>query len=455
MILEQLPDIPRWYTGLAEWAAALVYIQLVLPRFSRAKQWSALALGLPFFIGLQIWVGLWPIELWTVGMALAVLSIFAFIHLTCDISLKDSGYLAARAFVLAELVASLQWQLWVHGRQLTTMDQGTDNRGIYVASIVFVCIAYAAGFGAAYLVERRNFARQEPLEVEGRSLITAVAIALVTFLVSNISFVSIATPISGQGGKDVFYIRTLVDLVGFIALYAQQSNRDQVRNALELAKAKLIMSSQHDQYLQSKRNIEELNRMHHDLKYYVEAIRHEESADQRSDFLNKLEDSIRGYESEIQTGNHMLDIVLNSKMQRCLQENISMPVMVQGQALAFMDSMSLSSLFGNALDNAIEASLRIPQPEQRLIRVSVFTQGDFVMARFENHYPHPVEFVDGLPRTTKKNRRRHGHGTANMKRVVESYGGSLTTELEDDWFSVRALIPTPGQDTPPTDYQTS
>lgn len=442
MILDPLPDIPRWYTGLAEWAAVLVYIRLMPPRFSIKTQWAVVAAGIPFLIGLQMLLGSWDLSLWMVGMAIAVLSLFGFVYLTCDVSLKDSAYLAARVFVLAELVASLQWQLWIHSAAWFGSGGMPPNDARLIAGkYVFLIVGYGMGFAAVYMAEERNFRRNTPIEVEGRNVITSVAIALGTFLVSNVSFFTIATPLSGRLGDDVFYIRTLVDLVGFIALYAQQSNRNQVRNALELAKTRLIMHSQHDQYIQSKRNIEELNRMHHDLKYYVDAIRHEESADRRSSYLNDLEDSIRGYESEIQTGHQLLDIILMSKMQRCLHENISMTVMVQGEALAFMDSMSMSSLFGNALDNAIEASLKIPVPEQRLIKVSVFTQADFVMIRFENHYPHPVDFVAGVPRTTKKNRYRHGYGAGNMRRVTESYGGSLTLGVEGDWFVVRALIP--------------
>src|SRR5690625_898382 len=111
---ELLPDIPRWYTGIAEWAAAVVYILLARPRGSTTKRWLWVITALPVFILLQEFAGELPLILWTLGMAMAVLAIYLFIYLTCDISTKDAGYLTARAFVLAELVASLQWQLWVH-----------------------------------------------------------------------------------------------------------------------------------------------------------------------------------------------------------------------------------------------------------------------------------------------------------------------------------------------------
>ena len=115
--------------------------------------------------------------------------------------------------------------------------------------------------------------------------------------------------------------------------------------------------------------------------------------------------------------------------------------MVEGKAVDFIDAMELAALFGNALDNAIEAELKVAEPEKRIIKVSIFTQDAFVMIRIENYCPWPVTFANGLPVTTKADRSRHGYGTASMLSIVEQYDGSLTMSVEDDWYVMRALIP--------------
>jgi len=438
---EILPDIPRWYTGIAEWSAAVVYIFLMRPRVSHTRRYVWVAAALPVFVLLQEFAGQLPLALWTFGMTAAVFAMFAFIYLTCDISIVDAGYLTARGFVLAELVASLQWQLWVHWTPRTpSLALGTAN---FVASIALLVVAYGIAFFAAYRLERRNFPRPHYLGIDSSTLVVSVAIGLATFLVSNLSFLTPSTPFSGQAGMDIFYIRTLVDLAGFVALYAQQSHRNQVSKAMELTQANIILQSQQEQFLQSKRNIEELNRIHHDFKYYVDAIRHEESADRRSEYLLQLEDSLRGYESEIQTGNDLLDVILSSKMERCLQEDIAMTHVVDGDSLKFIEPMQLAALFGNAVDNAIEACLKIPDPEKRLIKVSTTSQHQFVLIRVENYWPHPVDFVDGLPQSTKADRAKHGFGTSNMRNIAQRYGGSLKIDLSDDWYRLAVLIPKP------------
>lgn len=438
MILEALPDIPRLYTGIAEWAGALVYILIMRPRFRRWRRWLTIVGMLPVMIGLQVFVGMWPLSMWMLGMAAAVLTMFGFVYACTDTSARDAGYLTARAFVLAELVASLQWQLEMYDFKYIVPETFASSTAVRVA---FFVVSYAVAYAIAYAMESRNFHRRMRLGIDTRTLVVSVATALVTFLVSNISFLTTNVPFSGSMGNDVFYIRTLVDLAGFVSLYAQQSSHNAIRDALELAQAKIIMRAQHDQYLQSKRNIDELNRMHHDLKHYAAAIRAESSADRRSEYLQALEDSIRGYESEIQTGNNVLDIILASKKERCLQEGITMTTMVDGNALSHIDAIALSTLFGNALDNAIEAEMKVPDHEQRIIKVDVFREGDFVLIRVENYCPWALKFVDGLPETTKNDRSRHGFGTYSIRSVVEEQGGTLTMNLEDQWFILRALLP--------------
>ncbi|HIY66566.1 MAG TPA: GHKL domain-containing protein [Candidatus Agrococcus pullicola] len=436
-----LPDIPRWYTGLAEWGAALVYISMMRRRLTSWRFLIVVAAALPIFIVLQETAGLLPVGLWMVGMAASTLMMFAFVALTCELSVRDSGYVTVRAFVLAELVASLQWQLWVHWvPEEPTVELGT---GRFISAMILLVVCYSACFFVAHRVERRNIRPRERLGVSQRALVSSIAIGLATFFVSNMSFVITSTPFSGTNPMDIFYIRTLVDLAGFVALYTQQGHRNETQRAMELAETSLLMQLQHEQYLQSKRNIGELNRMHHDLRYYVAAIRAEESADRRSEYLSELESSIRGYESEIKTGNGALDIILSAKMEKCLQEEISMTHVIDGEAVAFIDLPRLSALFGNAIDNAIEACRQIEDIDQRILKVSVFTRSGFVMIRIENYWEGEVEFVRGLPRTTKANRERHGFGTQSMRRIAEDLSGSISFRHEDSWFQVRVLIPQP------------
>lgn len=442
-ITNQLPDIPRLYTGIAEWSAVVVYVFVAGARFRGFRTYALLAAALPALIGLQLILGGLRIELWTIGMVTAATTMWALIFLCGSTRKRDAVYLAARAFILAEFVQSLQWQLWVYWYKEESAPEAWTSA--YFLGLAFLLFAYAAAFGLAYFAERRNFPSGTWAGIDTYSVAMAVAIAALAFAFSNMSFMFPGTIFTGSSGQDVFNIRTLVAFIGFVALYVQQSRRNHLYAVNELAQTQLIMESQHSQYLQSKRNIDDLNRMHHDLKYYVQAIRQEESADRREEYLTRLESTVRGYESEIRTGHAPIDIILSTHMSRCVREDIAMTTMVDGAALKFMDLMSLSTLFGNALDNAIEASRRIKDHEQRIIKITAFNRHDFVIITIENHWPFNVEFVEGIPQTTKADRARHGFGSRSIRRIAEEYQGSATFANENGWFAVRILIPRPAQ----------
>lgn len=436
MIEDVLTDIPRVYTALAEWSACLVYITLIRKRLPRPRLGIVMTLGLATMSGVQTLAGTFPIALWMLGMALAVAVMYGFVYLCADVSARDAGYFVARAFVLAELVASLQWQLHSY---FFTSESGIATLG----TATLLVGVYGAAFAVAFVIERRHFPVDRPLNVDRRGLLSAVAIAAITFLMSNLSFVSTSTPFSGRGGLEIFYIRTLVDLAGYVALYAQQGQRLEMRRATEVEAINRILHSQHEQYLASKRNIDVVNRKYHDLKHYINAIRAESNPDARAGYLDQLEDSIRGYEAQIETGNTVLDTILTTKSSLCADHGITLTCVADGSALAFMDVMDVSALFGNALDNAIEAVIALPDPEHRLIQVAVYAQDSFVMVRVENYYEGGLTFHDGLPRTTKGDSLRHGYGLKNMRQIAEGYNGTLTVHAEDNWFVVRVLVPRP------------
>ena len=441
MTPEAVPDIPRLVTGIAEWSAVVIYVRISRPRFPGWAHAAMITAMLPAFIALQLVLGILPLPLWAFGMALAALAMFTAIRIGARLEGKASVYVAARAFVLAEFVQSLHWQLWVHWRAEDAYPvPWTPNFYLLSASIVIV---YGTAFVLAYIAERRNAGRIPWLGVDSYNAATAFAIAILAFAFSNVSFVTTETPFSGSTGPDVFYIRTLVAFIGYVALFMQESRRNELRASGELAQTQFIMQRQHAQYLQSKRNRDELRRIHHDLKHYIHAIREEESPERRAEYLAELESTVRGFESEIRTGHAALDIILATQMARCIKEDISFTTMVNGESLAFIDLVSLSAIVGNALDNAVEASMRIPDPDKRIIKLTAFNRQNFVIITVENYWPYTVNFDDGLPTTTKEDRSLHGIGTRSIRTIAQSYSGSATFTVTDDWFTVRILIPQP------------
>ena len=379
-----LPDIPRLYTALAECLAVLLFTPALAPRFSKTVTagvtllWAAV---LSAFLGLT---GNVPGGLWIPCMAAAIGFSYLYLWGVWNITLLEAGYHCARAFILAELAASVEWQLH--------------------------CALWPArsAWGALSLL----------------------LLALTAFAVSNLGFLP-----GSDINMSIFSIRTLVDFSGVLILTVQH---EQLReNALhgELAAMDEVLHRQYEQYKRSKEGINLINRRYHELKVQLARIREEQDQTKQNAAIAAMEQNIRQYEAENKTGNPVLDTLLTAKTMECQQENITITSVADGRMLGFLTIRELCTIVGVALDNAIAAVRAEPDPEKRLIKVAVYSQGGFAMLRFE-HYTEtaPALDADGLPQ---------GTDLKSVRTTAQQHGGSMTLHWENNWCTLRILFPLP------------
>ncbi|MDM8323141.1 GHKL domain-containing protein [Bifidobacterium pullorum] len=435
-IVNALPDIPRLYTAISEWLGCLVYVCVLYRRVSLQRTILVVALGLPVLIGLQYLAGMMSLPFWIFGMCLAAAGMFAIVMLSIGTGKREGLYITARAFILGELIASLHWQLVTFARHALGLTP------TWWQSHITLVVTYGLCFFIAYTVERGNFSQTQPTVPTMSAAVMTLATTLITFAISNLSFVSTNTPFSGTIGQEVFYIRTLVDLCGFVILYAQQEQARRLASNLELASIDAQLKSQHQEYLQSKENLDSIGRLAHDLKHQIAALRAQVDPEHMAAGFEQLEASVQQYSAQQHTGNPVLDVILTAKTHTCADRGITFTAVADGKLLDGMSSMDIASLFGNALDNAIEATSKLSDPEKRLIRLALYRQGQFVVLRVENYYDSALKTdTEGNLRTTKKDTRSHGFGVKSIRHIVQQYGGEVTIRTKDHWFTLTALVP--------------
>lgn len=434
MDITSLMDTPRLFTAAAEWGACLIYIFILHRKITGKKLAAVLAGALAVFVVYHQIAGILPIWLWIPGMAGAISLMWAFLHLIGEGSWKDSAYCCVRAFVLAEFTASIHWQLYVWW----AVTFRRENRLLEAVSMLLM---YVLIFAAAYLLEKEQIPSDERMHVNGKELSGAVLIALGAFGISNISFVMPNTPFSSVT-RSILYVRTLVDFSGFVMLYALQDKREELRMRSENQSMNIILQHQYDQYRLSIDNIELLRREFHDLKHYMIAIRSEQDPLKKEQYLLEMEEAILTQEALTNTGNGVLDVILTTKSTYCMQNNITFTCMADGSLISFMHVKDICSVFGNALDNAIECVSQFEDPEKRLISLSMHRQNRFLMIQCENYTGKDLILkTDELPQTTKGNAGYHGYGLKSIRHAVQKYGGTMKLHARDNWFTLQILIP--------------
>lgn len=431
-----LPDIPRYYTALAEWLACVVIIFHIKKRFTGFK----LAILCTFTLVIQILFlegtggleGVW----WLLCMIAAIGLMVLFIALCADTNGKDALYYGAYAFLMAETAASLEWQLYLFGCEKYAA------YGVLYEYTVLI-LSYGAMFFVFWKLCGLFLEKEQRLDVESKDLLAVIVLTGSVFFVSNLGFVTENTPFSGLYAREIFNIRTFADIAGLAALFAYHIQwRDQkVRRELESIRS--ILHSQYIQYQQSQQTLELIHYKYHDLKHYIIALRAEQKDGGKNACLDRLEEEIRQYETQNKTGNEVLDTLLGAKGMECQKEGIELTCVADGSLLGFMDVMDICSIFGNALDNAIECEKKLAEPEKRMIHLHVSSKRNFLMIKIENYYEGKIRFEQELPVTTKKEKEFHGYGLKSLKYTVHQYKGEVDISTEHNWFCLRILIPLP------------
>lgn len=230
-----------------------------------------------------------------------------------------------------------------------------------------------------------------------------------------------------------FYCITLLYLQS--ALFKKSSMRK------ELETIQLLWHQQKGQYQLSKETIERINHKCHDLKHQVQAIRAVKDEKERETYLEKIEKSVQIYSAIVRTGNEILDTILTEKSLICENSGIHINCVADGSLLAFMNPVDLYTLFGNALDNAIEAVRKLESKEKRVIDIMLYERQSFLMLQIVNPMCGEVKFEDGLPLTTKAKNGYHGYGMKSMLHTIQKYEGHLTTEVKNGCFYFNVMLP--------------
>ena len=429
-----IPDIPRFYTAIAEWLSCGMFVLLLGPKIKKlylAVFGAIYLLLLALFMEITATITLW---LWIPCMLVAFFSMAGFIVLCSRISFYESVYYAILAFSVAECIASLEWQI------VNYFYRDVKLMPIYVEIIIIALVYGGILFAIGYLFKNRMTADNR-LKIEMKDWFTAIIIGVIVFFFSNLSFMTLDTPFSGQYSREIANMRTLVDIAGISILYAHfvSCRNNMVRQELDAVQNAL--QNQYKQYQQSRESIDLINMKYHDLKHQINMLREMNDNEQRDAILDRMEADIKAYELQNKTGNSVLDTLLTGKSVYCNNHGITMTVVADGSLLDFMDAMDICSIFGNALDNAIESVTKIQEKEKRLIHLTVSRVKSFVMIRVQNYFEGGIDVGEGDILTTKKDKKFHGYGIKSIKYTANRYGGVVNIQAENQWFELKILIP--------------
>lgn len=133
-----------------------------------------------------------------------------------------------------------------------------------------------------------------------------------------------------------------------------------------------------------------------------------------------------------------MNAVLTEYSARCEDSNISFVCHVRVDS-SKLPATELCLILNNALENAVEACLKLPEKERK-IKVQAAVKQNRFLIRVSNSFNGVVRKKAGLP-VTEKAGKEHGYGLSNIQRAAQRKGGSVTHRAENGYFVLDVELP--------------
>lgn len=353
-------------------------------------------------------------------------AITVFCFFICKITLKEAVYCVACAYI-TQHVSYCFYQI------LCRPDGSQPVYSPYyiLVSIIVITMVY-------YAVVRR-------LPENGRYNIdlkfSMFSLCLILLLVLVLSIV--ADDFYNMDRSKLYYVCMAYDMICCIfVLWEQVDYKKKLKRQREQDMEKQLWIKQKELYKLRKDDIETINMICHDLKKHLESLKLFANEEERLEYYNRVNKTIQSYDSQLETGSKVLDILLTQKNLICMKNDIDLTCVADGKKMNFIHAVDLYTILGNAIDNAIESVLTVSDPERKIISVSVWTKGKLLLMQVENYFENKdLTFENGLPLTTKKESDGHGYGLKSIRNSVEKYDGCMDVSVQNNMFKLMVFIP--------------
>ena len=383
------------------------------------------------------WDSLASISMLLLIYVLALLLMVGVVLACCNVSFAHAFFYAGAAYTVQNLTFVLRIIVMnaLRPAMVSEMSRGLD---------LFLSFAtIALGTALFYLLFIRRLGREGIDVVSSTSAIVAISAALFFNIVFSAACNGLTGDSVSTGQASVFRL-TQVGL-SVLILYMEYELLLNRRLQVEAATTSQLILDRERQYETSRDTIDAINIKMHDIRHQ---IRHLEDGSEgttvlSSEMLREIAKGVSIYDSAVKTGNDALDTILTEKSLLCDSLGIEFTCSADGSRLSFLSPAELYSLFGNMLDNAIEATRSLENPEKRVITLGVRFNAGLITIHEENYFAGKVQFAEHVPQSTKNDPLNHGYGFRSMKMIVEGHGGVIDCGTSGDVFCLDIAIPIP------------
>lgn len=210
----------------------------------------------------------------------------------------------------------------------------------------------------------------------------------------------------------------------------------------------LLLYKRHIELFQQEQFLEEaaaaeMLELRHDMKQHLVCLQKLLLENLKAEALDTIEELIGSVERKgalkSNTGNIVVDALVNHAWSEAVEKKIDFQVRLDSLSGVVIPNAELCILLGNALDNALEASLYLPE-DQRVVWVEICYAKECLLISLRNRYTGELK-LRGSRLQSRKGEKGHGIGTFSMQKAATKLGGTMTIKDNDGFFSLEIWIP--------------
>lgn len=329
---------------------------------------------------------------------------------------KDILFFATTAYLIQHIPVTIY---------STLLSLGVE-RNIYIFGLIYV-VFYAIMY---FTVVRRVW--REEVDTNNISLVICAALSAIIIFVFE--FVS-ALNIGATAGlyQTISCVIMLILSFGFFRESKIKKEKEKLQYLLQV---------EQKHYDDLRESMDIINIRCHDLKYQLLDLQNKMDETDSKALLGKIRDEVDIYGNLNFTDCEPLNVILADKQLLCGKYGIQLYCIADGRLLDFMQAQDIYSLFGNALDNAIEYLQTVDDINKRTIYLKITSVDKAISVHVENYFEGQLQYDSGKNIVSRKvDKSMHGFGLKSIKYIAEKYGGVLSVSDKDNAFSLNLIFP--------------
>lgn len=195
---------------------------------------------------------------------------------------------------------------------------------------------------------------------------------------------------------------------------------------------------QYEYYLLQEEKYNVTLQVLHDVNKHIKSIEKLYAADQgetAAEYAEQINVMLKPLMPTKYTGNPILDILLTDKAAEMKEKSIDFQISIENVDLKCIEPIDVTTIFGNLLDNAIEASSNVVENKYVYIKIGFYHR--MISVKIENSSNY-VKWKNGMPVSEKGKGR--GLGILNVQRCISKYDGDMKLKWEDNKFIVEMFL---------------